>query len=453
MTADIDAGAYSISTNTGAPATLRLNGHTLTTGLFQVQNGKELTIEGGSENAAKGTMNISNMLKLERCKFFSLSDTIVNGRISDTNYPYGGDVVLENVTANYVEGNSHVVSFRNSANVTLTNVEACATGNAYSALHVSNAETVSITGGRFEHSSTTTNSSAAVDINSCGEVSVEGVTAVSTKYALKADGVDDLTVSGGSFTSTNEDNSSLGTAAQIDDCGSVTICDDAEINGPYHGLYVRHCDEITIEDAVIESSGNSNSCYPLEIGYTYDVTITGTTVSGLATAAKIYAETSQVVSGSELRITDSLFEVTGDSGTALTLICWETAVLTHVEAKTAGTSYNLALDINTCSDVLLQSNENGSCVIGNDNSSYYPSLKLYNSSVTVDGAEISGSLDSYESTLVIEGGVFAFDPTEYVDTENFTITEDTENGTWTVSRSTDTDPDDGTGAPGHVAPI
>ena len=54
------------------------------------------------------------------------------------------------------------------------------------------------------------------------------------------------------------------------------------------------------------------------------------------------------------------------------------------------------------------------------------------STVNISGGYV-GELDYYEGTLIITGGSFGFDPTAYVDTSNYTVTE--ADGIWTVTQN------------------
>jgi len=188
LTADLSG--QTINADSGAPATLDLNGHALTVNYFYIKNGKELTLTGG-ENG-DGVLNVSNG-QLQYGSSLTLRDLTYNGQLSSAaaNAPYAQSRLfsMENVT--WVDDGSYntYASTILLQGTTVVEVKNCdVTGYAYDALEVRSAESVTVTGGSFACNSVSSSAgtAAAIGLYMCDHVTLTGVTGTSTKCGIRA---------------------------------------------------------------------------------------------------------------------------------------------------------------------------------------------------------------------------------------------------------------------------
>ncbi|MBR2883525.1 MAG: S-layer homology domain-containing protein [Clostridia bacterium] len=211
LTADITSENV-FKFKTGAPATIDLNGHTLTAPNTRAYYGKELVIDATEEGSAivgNVTVQLYGKLTLNGGTYSKIRVTdgrgfVANGiTVESTDSSYA----LEIGYSDYVEiNNSSCISTSNSdyatalyiwrsKDINLNNVTASVTGNSFAA-DIAYCEKVNITGGSFSAENTD-----GLRFVECEKATIDGASVSGSTVALLVQDVAVAEINGGTFTS------------------------------------------------------------------------------------------------------------------------------------------------------------------------------------------------------------------------------------------------------------
>ena len=195
LMADITETKTYSEIETGPAATLELDGHTLNISTYLSFNwGKDLTIIGNNASGARGQINgeirIQNGAQLH-----------VTGGQYEKFYCYRArDIIMEDAIVEYNGTNSNgAVSMYSCDTVELRNCNV--TAETTQALDITQSGAVTLLGGSYQSTSTSSNS---IKVEYCATVRAENVTASSTGGSAATYGyTPSIVVEGGSYTSTS----------------------------------------------------------------------------------------------------------------------------------------------------------------------------------------------------------------------------------------------------------
>lgn len=211
-------------------------------------------------------------------------------------------------------------------------------------------------------------------------------------------------------------------------------------------IVVNNADHtVTISDSTFSGGTSNGGVIAVAKGVTTinTATITNTTASGikLSGTGKVVANnvtvnaTGTAVSGYDT----SNLEINGGTYTATQyVVFWKSGGSAKISNSTLSTNVNgkgaVHLENESANITFNNSNVENTCTTANKN------IVLYFKSGTanINGGNYSGVATLNDGT-VITGGTFSFDPTSYVDTDAYTVTE--ADGTYTVAeKESETDP-------------
>jgi len=475
LDADIALGNAAISIYGGEPATLNLNGHTLTGGMLQLNHGKELTIDGTAANSG-----ITSILQPQH----GTKLTINGGTYERINATSVRTLSLTNATFNNTTSNL-AIGANNCGDVTLTNCTVTSSEN--SAVNVRSSNSLTVTGGTFTCTSTSS-SYDAIYSSYTKNVSVTGTTASAAGgRAANLGYADTITVTDGSFISTSSSASAVYVFGSEDvfvggkQDGSKDPA-DVLIRGARVALESYGNKQITLTDVTADvPAGGSNSTSAVEVrggssaGYSADLTrITG--IGGKYEALKAssiehltitdcsftadYAQTNAcgMNIGGRNSYPDTTLTITNTSATGVTgasIFNYADAELTNVKLTGSLQSlystgvYAMSVTNSQVTGNLNFANQSGThetclldgvtmtgclSVMGGSTASYFKTVTVKN--CNFDLPEVSYapllSLGNSYAQLIVESGIFEANPAEFVDAATSVVT-DNGDGTWTVS--------------------
>ena len=434
LAADISYNS-TLMVNSGPEAVLDLNGHTLSLWNIHVSNAKVLTVLGTTEG--------SSVVNTQQ-NYYAIhgeKDAVVTVK-GGTYLGHGGIRCNQNgtssrsltvsdvtITVDTTAATKRAIEAYACESVKLTNVTAST--NSYAALNVSGCGELTVTGGSYTSTYSGTNSGCgAIVVNETPAVTLTNVTAESVQQALHVGVCDTLTVIGGSYTSTME-NTSGGYAVDVFDCGEAEIS-GISATGLVGGLKAYRCGDVTVSDSELECTYEGDFHYDAHALYVSDVR--NLTLADVNATSGNRATVMRV--GTTLSVTDCTFNGTGEMPRSLEIVDWEDVTLTHITVNNGNVHSQGAVELNGCTKVILQGSEKGHSVIDHCTSNDWQDgagLRTCNcGSVEISDTDITGRI-YLEDTATILSGTFEDDPTDYVDTARSTAAENAD-GLWDVTR-------------------
>lgn len=237
-----------ITVTGGAPATLRLNGKTLTLRTLEIQNGKELTVDG----------------------------TVEGSRIDGKLLAQSGTKLTVN------SGTYRQISASKARDISITNAEVACSDNT--CIDVNNCKALTVTGGSYTCTSDTS-SHYVLSADRCTAVRLENVIfSANGASAAQIGYADSVTVIGGSFTSASTSESAIYVYGAKTVNISGTQDNKLQIFGPKTALECYDNTNVTVSD-VTAGAPESGSCSEFAVrisGGSYGVyTATLTRVTGI----------------------------------------------------------------------------------------------------------------------------------------------------------------------------
>ncbi|MCF2618046.1 S-layer homology domain-containing protein [Oscillibacter valericigenes] len=419
-----------LSATSGPAATLDLNGHVLSVSVLTVANGKELSIDGTTEGSAITVSNEYNQAAIN--VYGGAILTITGGQYQGLfNGANVRSITLSGATVTAAKTTTHAIQLNNAGGpVSFTNVTATAEA---SALLASNCPAFVISGGSYTSTGDDMSATSdALNISTCVSVTLENVTAEAKHNAVYLRSVDNVTVTGGTYTSTGTQ-SGNSDALYVTNCGTVGIS-GLTANAVTYAVDIRDSGAVTVTNSDLTCTSDSYAA-----GCSFN-SQNNTSVEMSSVTATAYLHPMKVDGSSkltDLHITGSTFQATApadasSSSYAIEIIRIGTATLDSVIA-----SGHEALRASTCTTLTLTG---ASQFLGAKRGST-SGIGIHTNvcpAVQVNVSKVTGELQfdtSNDAVISITGGTFDQNPSAYVNTETHTITENTTDSgtTYTVA--------------------
>ena len=434
------SGTSLLSLTTGPASSLDLNGFTITAPVLHIGYGKELTIDGTVKNSAIHVTDTSG---------YQRALTLLAGaKVTVTGGEYQGivgnagvrGITLSDLTVTAVSDTIHAIQLNNiKAPMSFTNVSATAEACA---LHASNCSDLVIKGGSYTSTGTDFNATrGAVYIYDSGRVMLEDVTAEANRNAVNLHNCNNVTITGGSYTS-NGTQSGSSDALYITECGTVSIS-GLKANAVTYAVDIRNNGAVTVADSNLTCISTDSYSAGCAFNLLNNTRVKMDRVTATAYYYPMKIDGSDKLTNLSIKNSSFLATAPADANRfsyGIELIRLSTATLDSV--KVTG---HYALKASTCSDLTLT----GTSEFLGTQKDYASTIGIETSvcpNVEVNVSKVIGELrfDTRDDAVIsITGGTFDKDPSSYVNTETHTVltnTDDDGNVTYCVYTKADLKP-------------